>query len=63
MYGWFSNKQRELGGTVWYSAPDGSEVEVTMVTKTSKHNTGHADMACVGEVVKYLRKGERGIFR
>jgi hypothetical protein len=62
MYGWFSKAQAKVAGTVWYSTPDGGEIEVTQVTQKPRHASGWSDMICLGEVSKYLRRGLEGLY-
>ena len=59
MYGWFSAKAKNDGvKTVFWKRPDGSEVEVTDVTRTKKKHSKWPDAKCVGEVTEFACAGQ-----
>ena len=67
MYGWYSEKEAGERRNGPFSTPpthvvvwereDGSEVEVTSVTRTAKNTSdAHEDLESRGEVHKYVRR-------
>jgi len=60
-YGFYSEMARLSGAvTVFWSTPEGDEVEVNFVCDTQRNTTGWKDIVCLGVVVKYLRPGACG---
>jgi hypothetical protein len=58
LYGFFSYKQLEYTGTMFYSTPDGREVEVTSVAPDQlNESNAWPDKRLVGEVVAMVRRG------
>jgi len=57
-YGWYSVRQAKLAGTVIFRTPDGKEVECSMTSSSKEHGTGWDDIALIGEVVEYVRRGQ-----
>lgn len=57
--GWYSHQMAaEYGSSVW-STPDGREVQITTATFGEDHKTGWSDISRVGEVVAFVRDGQR----
>jgi hypothetical protein len=55
-YGWRSEKARAACGSVFWSTPDGGEVEVTAVSDSRDYpEYKWDDKVYVGEVVRWLR--------
>ncbi len=54
-YGWYSEKQAELGGVYVYARADGTLVKVTHVTSSNKTETKFDDLVSVGEVHHWVR--------
>ncbi len=63
-YGFYSDRAVAAGiGTCFWSKPDGSEVEVTVVDDDPEATaTKWADKRSIGEVVKYIRPGRKCAF-
>ena len=62
LYGFYSQESVNKGNASFvYSTPDGGEVEVTLVNQNKDGWSGYAwkDTVPMGEVVKYLRIGQR----
>lgn len=60
LYAWYSPRTAKLYGSVIYARADGTEVEVTIVCDSNVSNDGWTDKIYVGEVTRYLRKGQAG---
>lgn len=63
-YGWFSAQSKKQGnGTMFYRTPAGDEVEISACCDDpDKVMFFFADKVCVGEITRYLRKGQVGNF-
>lgn len=60
-YAWFSAKASKIGGTSFYKRADGTEVEVTLVTKNANPDYGFDDKQYLGEVESFSRAGIKSI--
>lgn len=58
-HGWFSHKQYEISGGIYWSTPDGKRVLVTEVTSDRNGKTENSDVEYVGEVVDHLGRFTR----
>lgn len=47
-------------GTVFWSTPEGGEIEVTGVTSTDAHGYWWTDVVFVGRAVEWVRDGQPG---
>jgi hypothetical protein len=55
-YGWYSEQQKSVAGSVFYTKPSGGVVEVTEISiQNKKSPNSWNDIVCVGEVDKYYR--------
>lgn len=62
MYGWYSEKQAEVGGTVLYQcAATHKPVHVTQVDETPIYPGNWKDVVFIGEVDGYIGKGRESI--
>ncbi len=60
MYGWFSAQAYKQIGSIKWRREDGSQVEVTHVSRTLDHGCFWSDIRCVaeGDLVEYVNGSE-----
>jgi hypothetical protein len=59
-HAWFSKKMAQMNGTIFYRKPDGSEIEVTMVSRNRTTSSKLDDMVYLGEYdLIFVRQGQK----